>query len=96
MPDHMSPTIKILHSFHYINEKGKDQGLNGNVSYTQVCSRKRLTQPFCSSKLSKELVELLANMEKIRQEHKKANMNRSKYVGTGNNGFLFGGSDRYI
>ena len=42
---------------------------------------------------SKELVELLADIEKIRQERKKAKANRSKYVGTGNDGFSFGGSD---
>jgi epsin len=27
---HLS-TIKMLRSFHYIDEKGKDQGINGNV-----------------------------------------------------------------
>jgi epsin len=41
---------------------------------------------------SKELVELLADVEKIRQERKKAKANRSKYVGTGNDAFSFGGS----
>ena len=40
---------------------------------------------------SKELVELLADVEKIRQERKKAKANRSKYVGTGNDGFSSGG-----
>lgn len=29
---HLS-TIKMLRSFHYIDEKGKDQGINGNVSH---------------------------------------------------------------
>ena len=28
---HLS-TIKMLRSFHYIDEKGKDQGINGNIS----------------------------------------------------------------
>lgn len=40
---------------------------------------------------SKELVELLADVEKIRQERKKAKSNRTKYVGTGNDGFSGGG-----
>jgi hypothetical protein len=40
---------------------------------------------------AKELVELLADVERIRQERKKAKANRSKYVGTGNDGFSFGG-----
>ncbi|KAF8470914.1 hypothetical protein DFH94DRAFT_637373 [Russula ochroleuca] len=66
-------TLKMLRSFHYIDEKGKDQGIN-------VRNR------------SKELVELLADVDKIRQERKKAKANRSKYIGTGNDGFSFGGS----
>jgi epsin len=41
---------------------------------------------------SKEVVELLADVDKIRQERKKAKANRSKYVGTGNDGFSIGGS----
>jgi epsin len=65
-------TLKMLRSFHYIDEKGKDQGLN-------VRNR------------SKELVELLADVDKIRRERKEAKANRSKYVGTGNDGFSFGG-----
>ena len=44
---------------------------------------------------AKELVELLADVDKIRQERKKAKANRSKYVGTGNDGFSFGGGGRY-
>jgi hypothetical protein len=40
---------------------------------------------------SKELVELLADVDKIRQERKKAKANRSKYVGTGNDGLSSGG-----
>jgi epsin len=80
----------MLRSFHYIDEKGKDQGINGNVPppvnvflcYISVSVRNR----------SKELVELLADVDQIRQERKKAKSNRSKYVGTGNDGFSFGGS----
>jgi epsin len=44
---------------------------------------------------SKELVELLGDVEKIRQERKKAKSNRSKYVGTGNDGFSSGSGGRY-
>jgi ENTH domain len=29
-------TLKMLRSFHYIDEKGKDQGVNGNVSLRAV------------------------------------------------------------
>ncbi|KAH8986682.1 ENTH-domain-containing protein [Lactarius akahatsu] len=57
---HLS-TLKMLRSFHYIDEKGKDQGVN-------VRNR------------SRELVELLADVEKIRRERKEAKANRTKYV----------------
>ncbi|KAN0127975.1 hypothetical protein V8E53_014229 [Lactarius tabidus] len=66
-------TLKMLRSFHYIDEKGKDQGLN-------VRNR------------AKEIVELLADIDKIRRERKEAKANRNKYVGTGNDGVSFGGS----
>ncbi|KAH8992283.1 hypothetical protein EDB86DRAFT_2932572 [Lactarius hatsudake] len=73
---HLS-TLKMLRSFHYIDEKGKDQGLN-------VRNR------------SRELVELLADVDKIRRERKEAKANRTKYVGTGNDGLSFSsGSGRY-
>ena len=46
---------------------------------------------------SKELVELLADVDKIRRERKEAKANRAKYVGTGNDGFssFSGGGGRY-
>ncbi|KAI0049420.1 ENTH-domain-containing protein [Auriscalpium vulgare] len=70
-------TIKMLRSFHYIDDKGKDQGIN-------VRNR------------SRELVELLSDVEKIRSERKKAKANRTKYVGTGNDGLSFAsGGGRY-
>jgi len=36
---------------------------------------------------SRELVELLSDVEKIRAERRKAKANKSKYVGVGNDGF---------
>ncbi|TCD65817.1 Epsin-3 [Steccherinum ochraceum] len=60
-------TIKMLRNFYYIDEKGKDQGLN-------VRNR------------SRELVELLGDVEKIRTERRKAKNNKHKYTGTGNDG----------
>jgi epsin len=45
---------------------------------------------------SKELVELLSDVDKIRTERRKAKNNRNKYVGTGNDGMNFSsGSGRY-
>jgi len=40
---------------------------------------------------AKELVELLADVDKIRQERKRAKSNRTKYVGSGNDGYSGGG-----
>lgn len=61
-------TIKMLRNFHYIDDKGKDEGTN-------VRNR------------SRELVELLMDVEKIRTERRKAKTNKSKYTGIGNDGF---------
>ncbi|KAI0320949.1 hypothetical protein OF83DRAFT_1162094 [Amylostereum chailletii] len=73
-------TLKMLRNFHYIDDKGKDQGIN-------VRNR------------SRELVELLSDVEKIRLERRKAKANKNKYTGTGNDGFGLssggGGGGRY-
>ncbi|KAJ7062232.1 hypothetical protein C8F01DRAFT_1136960 [Mycena amicta] len=66
-------TIKMLRNFHYIDEKGKDEGVN-------VRNR------------SRELVELLSDVEKIRGERRKAKSNKHKYIGTGNDGMAFSGA----
>ncbi|KZT64169.1 ENTH-domain-containing protein [Daedalea quercina L-15889] len=63
-------TIKMLRNFYYIDDKGKDQGLN-------VRNR------------SKELVELLSDVDKIRGERRKAKQNKSKYTGIGNDPMSF-------
>ncbi|KAK0201516.1 hypothetical protein DFS33DRAFT_993518 [Desarmillaria ectypa] len=70
-------TIKMLRNFHYIDDKGKDEGIN-------VRNR------------SKEIVELLSDVEKIRLERRKAKTNKHKYIGTGNDGLSFSsGGSRY-
>ncbi|KAH9932729.1 ENTH-domain-containing protein [Epithele typhae] len=70
-------TIKMLRNFYYVDEKGKDQGIN-------VRNR------------SKELVELLGDVEKIRGERRKAKANKHKYTGTGNEAMSFSsGGSRY-
>ncbi|MCO5610577.1 hypothetical protein L7F22_064816 [Adiantum nelumboides] len=73
---HLS-TIKILRSFHYIDEAGKDQGIN-------VRNR------------AKEISELLSDVERIRQERRRARANKAKYQGASNSDFVPGsGSGRY-
>lgn len=47
---------------------------------------------------SRELVELLSDVEKIRAERRKAKANKSKYIGVGNDDMSFesgGGGGRY-
>ncbi|EIW66127.1 hypothetical protein TREMEDRAFT_70257 [Tremella mesenterica DSM 1558] len=72
-------TIKMLRNFHYIDEKGKDQGIN-------VRNR------------AQELAALLADVDRIRQERRKAKANKTKYQGTGNDGgmsFVTSTGNRY-
>ncbi|KAG9000570.1 Epsin-3, clathrin recruitment and traffic between the Golgi and endosome [Tulasnella sp. 427] len=66
---HLS-TIKMLRNFHYIDDNGKDQGIN-------VRNR------------AKEIAELLQDLDRVRQERRKAKTNRNKYTGTGNDGLSF-------
>ncbi|CAK3763162.1 hypothetical protein MYCFIDRAFT_59029 [Lecanosticta acicola] len=72
--------IKMLRQFHYIDQNGKDQGIN-------VRNR------------SKELSELLSDVDRIRAERKKARATKNKYGGVeGGTGLSFGpsgGSSRY-
>ncbi|KAI7640524.1 ENTH-domain-containing protein, partial [Hortaea werneckii] len=66
--------LKMLKQFHYIDENGKDQGIN-------VRNR------------SKELTDLLSDVDKIRAERKKAKATRNKYTGVeGGAGLGMGGS----
>lgn len=69
--------LKMLKQFHYIDQNGKDQGLN-------VRNR------------SKELVDLLSDVERIRSERKKSRTTRNKYGGVeGGIGASSGSSGRY-
>ncbi|KAF2858995.1 ENTH-domain-containing protein [Piedraia hortae CBS 480.64] len=69
--------LRLLRQFHYIDENGKDQGVN-------VRNR------------SKELAELLGDVEKIRAERKKARATRNKYRGVeGGAGIGSSGGGRY-
>ncbi|GAA5937667.1 uncharacterized protein JCM15063_002083 [Sporobolomyces koalae] len=68
--------IKVLRNFHYIDEAGKDQGIN-------VRNR------------AKELGELLSDLDRVRQERRKAKQNRNKYTGVGNDGLGGGGGPSF-
>ncbi|KAF1930621.1 ENTH-domain-containing protein [Didymella exigua CBS 183.55] len=74
--------LKMLRQFHFIDQNGKDQGIN-------VRNR------------AKELADLLADVDRIRQERKKARANRNKFggveggMGLGGGFSGSGGSSRY-
>ena len=70
--------LKMLRQFHYVDQNGKDQGVN-------VRNR------------SKELTDLLSDVEKIRAERKKAKATRNKYTGVEGGASLGmgGSSSRY-
>lgn len=70
---HLS-TVKMLRNFHYTDDKGKDQGINGKYLWlgrmlTSVRNR------------ANEIASLLGDVDKIRQERRKAVANRNKYRG---------------
>ncbi|KAG5350237.1 hypothetical protein C0989_012010 [Termitomyces sp. Mn162] len=67
-------TIKMLRNFHYIDDKGKDEGIN-------VRNR------------SREIAELLSDVEKIRGERRKAKANKHKYTGGGSRYGGFGSDE---
>lgn len=46
-------TLKMLRSFHYIDEKGKDQGINGNPFFFPT--RRHLVRLYFPSHSSKSL-----------------------------------------
>ena len=64
--------LKMLRQFHFIDQNGKDQGVN-------VRNR------------SKELAELLGDVDRIRSERKKARANRNKFGGV-EGGAMSGGT----
>ena len=66
----------MLRQFHFIDQNGKDQGIN-------VRNR------------SKELVELLSDVERIRAERKKSRATRNKYGGAEGGLGMSGGGSRY-
>ena len=84
-------TIKMLRNFHYIDDKGKDEGINGEHNVNSI--RDSSVSLYCGvcevRNRSKELVELLSDVDKIRSERRKAKANRHKYTGTGNDGMSF-------
>ncbi len=86
----------MLRNFHYIDDQGKDQGINGKDDPRGRHSILYLTYISLVRNRSKELAEMLQDLDRIRQERRKAKQNRTKYVGTGNDGMSFAaGGSRY-
>ena len=92
---HLS-TIKMLRNFHYIDDKGKDQGINGKCCFPFLIVFLNNSILLVRNR-SGEIAALLSDLDKIRTERRKAKANRNKYVGTGNDGMMgfSGSSGRY-
>jgi epsin len=90
-------TIKMLRNFHYTDDKGKDQGINGTLLFP-LPLLPPLTYPVVRNR-AKEITELLTDVERIRTERRKAKANKTKYIGVGSDGssgaFSSGGGGRY-
>lgn len=81
--------IKMMKNFHYVDEKGKDQGINGNSPpsfFFVIYSFFDLFTFFLVRSRAKELAELLGDVDAIKAERKKAKKNRNKYTGVGSEG----------
>jgi epsin len=95
----------MLRSFHYIDEKGKDQGINGEPARPHVycySTEASMKVPDIWCRLvrnrASEIASMLGDVEKIRQERRKAKSNKAKYQGQGNDGgmsFVTSGGSRY-
>lgn len=85
--------IKMMKNFHYVDEKGKDQGINGMTAFF-IMSLQFLTIFYSIVRnRAKELAELLGDVDTIKAERKKAKKNRNKYTGVGSEGGMsFGAS----
>lgn len=81
----------MLRNFHYIDDKGKDQGINGGLGTSIFFHILIFDALFLVRQRSKEIVELLSDLEKVRQERRKAKANRNKYIGSGNDSMNFSG-----
>jgi len=76
--------LKSLESFSYSDEQGKDQGINGK-------NKNLLIKFFFSHNIFyflvrhkvKEIIEFIQDDDRLRDERKKAKVNRDKYVGVG-------------
>ena len=88
-------TIKMLRNFHYIDDKGKDEGLNGKLPTSCITALEIADGGDVVRNRARELAEVLSDVEKIRAERRKAKANRHKYTGTGNDGMGFGSGGRY-
>lgn len=69
--------MKALKSFYYIDDKGKDQGINGKQIIKLKTNLKVRNR-------SEEILALLASPEKVKEERAKAKETKGKYSGMSN------------
>src|ERR1700722_593868 len=81
----------MLRNFHYIDEKGKDEGANSSFSLLALSLAVETLSNVCHvvRNRAREICELLGDVEKIRAERRKAKANKNKFVGTGNDEMSF-------
>jgi epsin len=65
--------IKALKNFHFVTEKGKDEGINGWLSNAELILKVRHR--------AQEIADLLNDTDRIKDERKRAKENRGKYKG---------------
>ncbi|KAH9961447.1 hypothetical protein BGW80DRAFT_893028 [Lactifluus volemus] len=86
-------STRLLQLLEYLVKCGSDRVVDDARSHIpnsqRYCGGPGVPMCGIAQRSSKELVELLADVDGIRQERKMAKMNRTKYVGTGNDGFSF-------
>ncbi|OLY82673.1 ENTH domain-containing protein [Smittium mucronatum] len=90
--------IRALRNFHYKDKDDVDRGLNGDTFYSTYFLfffSQRLLFKKIVRVLSAKICDLLNDTPKLKEERKKAKINRNKYKGTGSNTPTSSTSDDY-
>ena len=91
----------MLRNFHYIDEKGKDEGVCIVCCFMRPYSREPIRANhelfFAVRNRTKEFMDFVSVVDKIRNECRKAKVNKHRYIGTGNKGasFCYSSGGRY-
>jgi len=75
--------LKSLENFSHQDEQGKDQGINGKNKILLILLFFYNLVQFLVRHKVKEIIEFIQDDDRLRDERKKAKVNRDKYVGVG-------------